>query len=70
MYNTENTAVPTALFNEILNTGQFQEDWSKSIITPVYKKRRKHNPNNSRAISVVSSISNFFMKIISVRLTN
>jgi len=57
------------LFNNILLTGHFPQEWCESIITPVHKKGSKSDPNNFRAISVVNSLSKVFMKVLSNRQT-
>ena len=72
MYKTTiDTTIPflNALFNRILQTGQFPADWCISIITPIHKKGSKDDPNNFRAISLINSLSKNFMKVLSKRLT-
>jgi hypothetical protein len=56
------------LFNKILNSGEFPNEWSENVITPIHKKGDKNSPNNYRAISLVNSISKIFIKILSERL--
>ena len=53
-----------------MNTGNCPAAWAESIITPVFKKGAKDDPNNYRAISVGNSISKVFMKIFAQRLAN
>ena len=53
------------LFNRVFDTGQFPEQRSESIISPIHKKGSKLEPNNYRAISLINSLCR-----ICVRLTN
>ena len=68
---TIDTTLPylNSLFNSILSSRQFPQEWCLSLITPVHKKGPRDDPNNYRAISVVNSLSKIFMKILSNRLT-
>lgn len=36
------------LYNRVLNTGEFPPEWSESVITPVFKKGKRNEPNNYR----------------------
>ena len=56
------------LFNKILEMGEFRTDWCDAIIIPVYKKGNVNDPNNYRGISLLSSISKIFTKVINNRL--
>lgn len=58
-----------SLFNKILETGIYPEEWCKSIIVPVYKQGNTNDPNNYRGISLLSCIGKIFTKIINNRLT-
>jgi len=58
------------LFNEILESGSFPEQWSESIITPIHKKGSKADPNNYRGISLINSLCKIFVYILNVRLQN
>lgn len=58
------------LFNSILSTGRYPTEWSENMITPVHKKGERNNPNNYRAITLVTSISKIFTKVLSNRLTS
>ena len=57
------------LFNEILDTSNFPEDWGKSLIVPIHKKGPMFDPNNFRGISLMDSLCKIFMNILSIRLT-
>jgi hypothetical protein len=57
------------LFNVLLERGTFPEDWSKALICPVHKKGSKHDPNNFRGISLLSTVSKVFTKLLNIRLT-
>ena len=58
------------LFNTIYEEGSFPAEWSKSIIVPLHKKGSRDEPNNYRAISLISSISKIFTNILNKRLTS
>ena len=58
------------LFNAIFDSGIFPENWGKSIITPVFKKGSKNDPDNYRAISLTDSICKIFMNILATRLNH
>ena len=58
------------LFNRVFDTGQFPEQWSESIITPIHKKGSKFEPNNYRAISLINSLCKIFVNVLTKRLTN
>ena len=45
------------LCNAIYTRGIFIEEWTKSVIVPLYKKGDCDDPNNSRGISLLSSLS-------------
>ena len=57
------------LFNEIFDTGDFPDEWGKSIITPVHKSGLINDPNNYRGISLIDSICKIYMNILSIRLS-
>ena len=56
------------LFNSILSTGIFPDEWCKAVIVPIYKKGNVNDPKNYRAVSLLPCISKIFTKIISNRL--
>ena len=57
------------LFNALLKTPVFIDKWNLSMINPVYKTGPKIDPDNYRAISLLSCFSKFFYSILNVRLT-
>ena len=58
------------LFNQILDTGIFPEEWSKAIICPIHKKGSTNEPKNYRGISLLCTMSKIFTKILNVRLNS
>ena len=58
------------LFNMILPTGEFPASWSKSILTPIYKKGDRHNPKNYRGISLIDVMGKVFTKILNSRIVH
>ena len=51
------------IFNQSLLQGTFPYDWKISKVTPIYKKGPKHDMNNYRPISVISTIAKVMEKI-------
>ena len=58
----------TDFFNLILASGTVPDDWSLSIICPIYKKGPPSDPNNYREISLINCIGKLFACIITTRL--
>jgi len=58
----------TKLFNKLFETGYFPEEWSRSVIVPLFKKGDKNNPANYRGISLLSTVSKIFTSILNKRL--
>ena len=48
------------MFNIILNSGHFPDDWSKAVIIPVFKKGDRSNPSDYRGISLISCLCKLF----------
>ena len=58
------------IFNIILETGFFPEDWTKGILRPIYKnKGSRDDPQNYRGISILSCFSKLFTSILNNRIT-
>ena len=57
------------LFNIILETGCFPEEWAVGLIVPIFKnKGSKNDPNNYRGITLLSCMSKFFNSVLNNRL--
>lgn len=57
------------LFNALLANTVSIEKWNVSMIYPVYKTGSKIDPDNYKAISLLSCFSKFFFSILNQRLT-
>ncbi|CAB4020519.1 Hypothetical predicted protein [Paramuricea clavata] len=53
----------TIIFNKSLSEGTFPHDWKISKVTPIYKNGPKHDMNNYRPISVISTIAKVMEKV-------
>lgn len=68
--NTANTLSKhlTALFNASLKYGIFPDCWKTAYITPIFKSGNKSAISNYRGISLLSSISKIFEKLVLEKL--
>ena len=57
------------LFNAVLDSGFFPEQWSQALIIPIHKKGDKNDMNNYRGISLLSCTGKVFTKILNNRIT-
>ena len=58
------------LFNLVLDTGVIPEVWVSGIIKPIYKnKGSKNDPDNYRAITLLSCLGKVFTSILNTRVT-
>ena len=57
------------LFNLILESGIYPEMWNISIITHIFKKGTRDDPDNYRGISVSSCVGKTFCSIINNRIS-
>jgi hypothetical protein len=58
------------LFNSLIRIGHFPTEWKKATIIMIKKPGKDNtNPNSYRPISLLSSVSKIFEKIIYTRLT-
>ncbi|KAL4098480.1 hypothetical protein QTP88_023085 [Uroleucon formosanum] len=61
----------TSLFNSLLRLGHFPENWKKAIIILIKKPGKdKTDPDSYRPISLLTSLSKIFEKVILSRLQN
>lgn len=58
------------IFNHAIVQGLFPNSFKKAIITPLYKKGDRKTPGNYRPISLISSVSKVFEKILCARIQN
>ena len=57
------------LFNSILNSEYFPDQWPEGIIVTVHKKGDVSNVENYRGITLVSCMSKLFTSILNKRIT-
>ena len=59
------------LFNQILETGHFPNQWSTGCIHPIYKnKGDRENPANYRPITILSCLGKLFTAVLNSRLND
>ena len=58
------------LFNLILKTNIFPENWAFSTITPIHKKGNSNDPNNYRGLSIGHNLAKIFCSILNDHLTS
>ena len=57
------------MFNVVLDTGIIPETWTTGIIIPVYKNKGcPTDPDNFRAITLISCLGKLFTSIVNTRL--
>ncbi|UYV82056.1 hypothetical protein LAZ67_21000621 [Cordylochernes scorpioides] len=66
----EHTIYLRNLFNKILGTSQVPQQWTKTIIHPIFKNGDPDNPSNYRGISLISNLSKLFTSILKTRLND
>ena len=60
----------TIIFNQSLKTGIFPVDWALARVSPIFKSGVKSEIGNYRPISVLSTVSKIFEKVICNQITN
>ena len=58
------------IFNLILNSGSFPEEWNITYQVPLYKSGDPKNCNNYRGIAISSCLGKIFTSILQMRLLN
>ena len=58
------------LFNKLIETGVYPDEWCSAIILPIHKKGDVNIPDNYRGISLLSCVSKVFRKILNNRLVS
>ena len=56
------------LFNTLFDKGIYPDNWTESIILPLYKQGNNEDPNNYRGISLCDVSSKLYGSIINTRL--
>jgi hypothetical protein len=57
------------IFNSCLELRKIPDEWKVAIVTPLYKNKGvKSDPNNYRAISVLSPIAKLFEKLLAIQI--
>ena len=60
----------TTLFNKIMSSGLYPQEWGIGLITPIHKKGDKSNIENYRGITLLSTLSKLFTSILNQRLND
>ena len=58
------------LFNKVFDNSYFHQDWTLGEIIPLHKKGDKSNVQNYRGITLLSTLSKLFTRILNNRLTS
>lgn len=64
----EGVRVMTILCNKIWDTGQWPNEWKKSVFVPLPKKGDARECSNNRTIALISHASKIMLKVIQARL--
>ena len=56
------------LFNHIINTEIFPQEWAKGLILPIFKTGDRDDPSNYRGITISNCIGKLFTRIFNNRL--
>ena len=57
------------IFNKIITTGCFPEQWMEGIVTLIFKKGNRNIPSNYRPITLFNTISKIFSSILANRFS-
>ena len=58
------------LFNLSLKSGEYPDDWKLAKVSPVFKAGKRNDPNNYRPLSILSTISIVFEKLVYEQIYN
>ena len=56
------------LFNTVFHSGIYPDEWTKSMIFPLYKKGNANDVNNYRGISLLNVLGKIFSHVLNARL--
>ena len=65
----EKPGILIKLFNNIIKGNSEIQEWITTIISPIFKKGNKTDPQNYRGISIISCLLKLFESILNMRLT-
>ena len=60
----------TFLFNKILISGIYSDNWSRGYISPIFKSGDRFKPDNYRGIPITGCLSKLLNSILNSRLEN
>ena len=66
--NVLGTTLLTKVFNLVLKSGHFPDDWNLGLIRLIHKGNEINDPNNYRGITLNSCLGKLFCKVLSNRL--
>ena len=52
------------LFNNVLNSGTYPENWVEGIITPIFKSGSNLNPENYRKVTILPALAKLFDSVL------
>ena len=58
----------STIFNAILDSGFFPDNWAEGIIIPLFKKNDVNDVNNYRGITLIICFSKFFTGVLNNRI--
>ena len=61
--------LPTAIFNNVLMSGNYPERWAHGLIYPVNKAGDKADPKNYGRITLLNTVGKIFTAILNTRLS-
>ena len=70
-YSASQLSLPLKkMFNILLQSGTFPQQWSQSMLVPIHKSGETTNPTNYRGIAISSCVGKLFTFILNKRLQN
>lgn len=58
------------MYNAVLESGKYPEQWTKAILVPLHKKGSTSDLDNYRGIALLSVLGKVFSKVVNNRLVN
>ena len=60
----------TMLYNLSLKRGKLPQDWKQALVTPIFKKGSRYDPNNYRPVSLTSQVCKVLESFVSASITD